>query len=210
MSEISETIAAVIDLGFSPLLKNAGFRKNDRHFYQSESNVIQVVTIQSNRWNTAESGSFRVNFGIHFSEVAKALRGIDRMPKIPKEHYCILRGMFSVPDLWWTVDRNSDVKAVGEKLDLYWRDVVWPWLEKNKSLAEAAVTLERQGHLAGPWAAAAARLVLEERDEATRLVKVCIANVESSTDFSAPVNAKIAAEHLQKIREWAAEHELTI
>ena len=210
MSEISKKIATVVELGFSPLLKSAGFRKNGCHFHKSENNVIQVVTIQSNRWNTAESGRFRVNFGIHFSEVAKTLRGTDRMPKIPKEHYCILRALFSVPDLWWTVDRNSDVNAVAERLGVYWRDVIWPWLENNKSLAAAATTLEGQGHLAGPWAAAAARLVLGERDEATRLVKVCVANVESSGDFSAPANAKISTEHLRKIREWAAEHQLTI
>ena len=132
------------------------------------------------------------------------------MPKIPKEHYCILRGLFQRARPWWTVDRNSDVNALTEKLGLHWRDEVWPWLTKNKSLAAAATTLEQHGHLAGPWAAAAARLVLGERDEAARLLKKCIANVESSADVSAPVNAKIAAEHLRQIREWAAAKSLVI
>lgn len=209
MSEISKKISAVVDLGFSPLLKKEGFRKNGCHFHKSEHNVIQAVTIQSNRWNTAESGSFRVNFGIHFPEVAIALRGIDRMPKIPKEHLCILRG-FSVRSPWWAVGGTSNVNAVAEDLGAYWRDIVWPWLTKNKSLAEAATTLERQEDLAGPWAAAAARLVLGERDEAARLVRVCIANVESSRVPGATGKAKFAAEHLQKIREWAAAHELSI
>jgi hypothetical protein len=208
LNATTKRIASVVELGLSPPLQVEGFHKRGLHFHRSDDSVLQVVTVQSSQWNVAGSGRFRINLGIHFPAVALVLHGVDPMPKIPKEQYCILRGAFSVPDLWWTVDPNTDVRAVADKLSAYWRDNASPWMEKNKSLAEAARTLERQ--LPGLWAAAAARLVLGERDEAVRLVKACIVNLESSREANHPANAGLTTKRLREIREWASMHQLVI
>jgi hypothetical protein len=95
---------------------------------------------------------------------------------------------------------------IADKLRAYWQEVVWPWLESNKSLPEAAATLESQ--LVGQMAAAAARLVLGERNEAARLVRECIAGLQSSLETAHPANLGMQTAQLQKVRERAADHQL--
>jgi hypothetical protein len=207
LNEIAKRVALVLELSLSPLLKGEGFRKSGPHFYKSEANTLQVVTVQSSQWNTAKSGRFRVNCGIHFPAVARVLQGADPMPKIPKEHYCILRGLFCMPNVWWTLEPATDLRTVADKLTAYWQETAGPWMEKNKSLAEAATTLELQP--VGGWAAAAARLVLGERDEAVRLVKAWIANLESR-DTTSAADAALNEKWLREIREWASMHQLMI
>ena len=206
MSEMAKRITAVVDQGLSALLKKEGFRKRGINYYRTDRDAMQVVTVQSSQWNYGHSGRFRVNFGVHFPAVAKVLDGVDPMPEFPSEPYCVLRAAWSFPDRWWTVDTTTDVTMIADELRAYWRDVVWPWLETNKSLPEAAATLESQ--LVGKMAAAAARLVLGERNEAVRLVRACIASLESSLETAHPANVEIQAAQVQKVREWAACHQL--
>jgi hypothetical protein len=207
MSEIAKRITAVVDEGLSSLLKKEGFRKRGINYYRTDGDAMQVVTVQSSQGNFGDSGRFRVNFGVHFPAVAKVLDGSDPMPEVPKEPYCILRATWSFPDRWWTVDPTTDVTMIADKLRAYWQEVVWPWLETNKFLPKAAATLESQ--LVGQMAAAAARLVLGERNEAARLVRACIAGLESSLETAHPAYyLEIQTAQLQKVREWAADHQL--
>jgi hypothetical protein len=206
MSEIAKRITAVVDEGLSSLLKKESFRKRGVNYYRLDGDAMQVVTVQSSQSNFGDSGRFRVNFGVHFPAVAKVLDGSDTMPEFPREMYCTLRAAWSLPDRWWTVDPTTDVTMIADKLRAYWQEVVWPWLETNKSLPEAAATLESQ--LVGQTAAAAARLVLGERNEATRLVRACISGLERSLESARPANLEIQTAQLQKVREWAADHQL--
>ena len=206
MSETAKRITAVVDQGLSSLLKKEGFRKRGINYYRTDGDAIQVVTVQSSQWNHGDSGRFRVTFGVHFPAVAKVLDGADPMPDFPREPYCVLRAAWSCPEHWWTVDTTTDVTMIADELGAYWRDVIWPWLETNKSLPEAAATLESQ--LVGKMAAAAARLVLGERNEAVRLVRACIASLESSLETSHPANVEIQTAQLQKVRDWAAGRQL--
>lgn len=207
MSEIAKTIAAVVDRGLSPLLKQRGFRKRGAHYYRSEGDSIQVVTVQSSQWNQSDAGKFRLNFGVHFPAVAVALLGEDNMPEVPKEHYCLLRAIWGSPDRWWDVEPNTDVAVLAATIRAYGQDVVCPWLEKNKTLAEAARTLETE-----PWgpspAAAAARLVLGERDKAEHIMRTYLANLETSLATADPANIKIITEQLDTMRKWAAKQRL--
>lgn len=206
MSEIAKRITAVVDQSLSPLLKKDGFRKRGVNYYRTDGDAMLVVTVQSSQGNYGDSGRFRMNFGVHFPAVAKVLDGADPMPEFPREEYCVLRAAWSVPERWWTVDTTTDVTMIADELRAYWRDVVRPWLETNRSLPEAAATLESQ--LVGKMAAAAARLVLGERNEAVRLVRACIASLESSLEAAHPANVEIQTAQLQKVREWAADHQL--
>jgi hypothetical protein len=140
MSEIAKRITAVVDEGLSSLLKKEGFRKRGTSDYRTDGNAMQVVTVQSSQGNFGDSGRLRVNFGVHFPAVAKVLDGSDPMPKFPKEPYCILRAVWSLPDRWWTLDPTTDVTMIADKLRAYWQEVVWVWLETNKSLPSSCNT----------------------------------------------------------------------
>ena len=107
MSEIGKRITAITNEGLSPRLKDYGFRKRGVNYCRTDGDSIQVVTVQSSQWNNADSGRFRVNFGVHYPNVARLLYESDRMPKFPTESYCILRAIWSVPDRWWTVDSTT-------------------------------------------------------------------------------------------------------
>lgn len=208
MSDIGKEIAGIVDASLTPLLKERGFRRRRNNFYRSDGNGLQVVTVQSSQWNYGNSGKFRVNFGVHFPEVAKVLQGSDPMPTSPTETYCLLRAIWSFPDRWWTVDSATITANLVLALGAYWSEIVWPWLESNKRLPEAAKTLESQP--IGRVAAAAARLVLGEREEGVRLVKMCIADFENAiqAQSSYPENVKLITSQLRNVREWAASHDL--
>lgn len=206
MSEIGKKISAVVDLGLAPRLKEQGFRRNGINYHHSDGDGIQVVTIQSSQRNYGESGKFRVNFGVHFPEVAKVLHGSDTMPKSPSESNCVLRAIGAFPDRWWKLDPSADMESLSSSLSRYWIETIWPWLESNKRLPEAARTLERTN----PPAAAAAHLVLGQPDEAVRLVRLWIANLEAAIQAQSgyPANAELTVKQLQNFRGWAARHHL--
>lgn len=98
MSEIGKRIAAIVDAGLAPHLRAQGFRKRGVNFYRTDGAAIQVVTVQSSQANYGDSGKFRVNFGVHFPEVAKVLHGSDSMPKLRSEPYCLLRAIGTFPE----------------------------------------------------------------------------------------------------------------
>jgi hypothetical protein len=208
MSEIGKRIAAIVDAGLTPRLKEQGFRRHGINFYRSEGDGMQVVTVQSSQRNYGSCGRFRVNFGVHFPEVAKVLHGSDKMPKVPSECYCLLRAIWSFPDRWWTVDSTTVAANLVTNLSAYWSETVWPWLEANKRLPQAAETLS--GQSMGRIAAAAARLVLGERGEGVRLVRLCIADFESALHAQSadPRNVELIAMQLKSLRDWAASHHL--
>jgi len=206
MTEIGKRIAAIVDAGLAPHLKARGFRRRGVNFDRTDSAAIQVVTVQSSQTNYADSGKFRVNFGVHFPEVAKVLHGSDKMPKLPSEPYCLLRAIGTLPDRWWMVGPVTIAGNLVSNLGTYWSEVVWPWLEANKRLPEAAKTLASQNLVA----AAAARLVLNERDEAVCLVKDCITDLEHAIQAQSayPENAQLLAARLKNARDWAASQHL--
>lgn len=210
MSEIGKRIATIVDQGLTLHLKRQRFRRHGINFYRKDGDAIQVVTVQSSQHNYGDSGKFRVNFGVHFPEVAKVLHGSDRMPKGPSESYCLLRAIWSFPDRWWKVDASTITANLALNLGAYWSEDVWPWLEENKRLPQAAKTLASQPAGAGLMSAAAARLVLGERDEGVLWVKACIAGLESAVQAQSayPENVELLAAQLKRVRDWAATHDL--
>jgi hypothetical protein len=207
MSEIGKKIRAIVEAGLAPRLKERGFRRRGINFHRTDGDAIQVVTVQSSQHNYGDSGKFRVNFGVHFPEVAKVLQGSDGMPRVPSESYCLLRAIWSFPDRWWAVDPTTDTTSVVLTLGTYWSETIWPWLEANKRLPEAVKTLETQPM--NLMTAAAARLILGEIDEAVRLVKACIASLENAIQAqSYPGNVALLTAQLKNVRNFAAKHDL--
>lgn len=206
MSEISARILEVVKAGLVPHLKKQGFRGSRVNYYRKDRDCIQVVTIQSSQLNHGDCGKFRINFGVHFSGVAKLLHGSDTMPKIPSETFCVFRPIFLFPDRWWNVDPATDTSNAASNLGTYWTETVWPWLQANKTLPDAATTFAHQS----PVAAAAARFILGERDEAVRLVNQCIVDFETAIKQQAayPASVEALTKQLSSVREWAAKFRL--
>ncbi len=202
----------MIDLGLAPLLKQAGFCRHSTHFARSYGEALDVVNAQSGQWNMASSGKFTLNIGVHFSSVAIAMHGKDPMPAIPKEYYCLMRRRVGMllpggADCWWTITPQTDIGAVAAELASAWKDFVSPWLDKVKTIADAAAELEQRGGV-DLWAAAAARLVLGEREKAAQIARVMLDYFRSVLDASHPANKDHLDMQLKQLRQWAASHNL--
>jgi hypothetical protein len=212
VNEIAHKTKAIVDRGIAPLLKQGGFRKSATHYSRKEGEALQLVNVQSSQWNTASGGRFTLNLGVHFASVAKLLHGSDPMPANPKEQYCVLRTRvgFLLPaaaDHWWTVTPETDVAAVANELEAACQDYVFPWLEKVKTVSGAAEEMERS-KLGGLWPAAAARLVLGEREKAAQLIAAAIEVYKTDRDATHPANAELTAKRIAELQQWAANHGL--
>ena len=213
MNDVAKKIKVIVDLGLRPLLKQAGFRKGGTHFSKVDQESLEIINVQSSQWNNTSSGKFTLNVGVHFGTVARMLHGTDPMPAIPKEHYCLIRRRVGMllpggKDHWWVVTTDTDAESVAAELSSAWRDYISPWLEKFKTTAGAAHELEKDNGMYS-WTAAAARLVLGEREKATRLVETAIEFLRTNSDFAHPANAALMEKRINEIRLWAAAHGLT-
>ena len=211
MSETAKRIKKIVDGGLSPLLKSKGFRKNSTNFSRKDGEALQVINIQSSNWNISTSGRFTINIGVHFATVAQMLGGTDPMPSPPKEYYCLLRRRVGQlirdgRDHWWKVTPESDIDALAAELNLVWENHISLWLEKTKTVAGAAPELEEG--LVSPMAAAAARLVLGEREKAENLARAVIERFKIDLQTAHPVNTELIASHLKTSQQWAFEHNL--
>jgi hypothetical protein len=213
VNDVAKKIKVIVDLGLRPSLRQAGFRKGGTHFSKIDQEALEIINVQSSQWNNASSGRFTLNVGVHFAAVARMLLGTDPMPAIPKEYYCLIRrrvGML-LPrenDHWWVVTTDTDAESLAAELSSAWRDYISPWLEKFKTIAGAARELEKDNGMYS-WTAAAARLVLGEREKAIRLVETAIEFLRTNGDFAHPANAALTEKRVNEIRLWAAAHGLT-
>jgi hypothetical protein len=203
---------AAVRLGLGPSLKQLGFTKGRTHYYRHTDSAIQVVNIQSSQHNVPSLtgfARFRINLGVHFPSVAVLLHGSDAMPEKPKEMYCLLRGVLSTGQggRWWQVGAESTTESLAAELNQFWREFAWPWLERNSSLVEAARELELQGNF---WAAAAAYLHMGEREHVASVLQRGVKMWKSGPDSGHPANAKLLAERLRTLREWAERHNIAI
>jgi Domain of unknown function (DUF4304) len=212
VSAAAKRTKLIVDQGLSPLLKQSGFRKDSTHYWRYEGEALQVINVQSSQWNTASSARFTLNIGVHFSSVAKMLYGKDPMPATPKEYYRLLRGrigslMPAARDHWWIVTSETDIAASAAELAAACKEYVFPWLEKVKSVSGAADEMEKS-KLMGLWNAAAARLVLGERERVAQLVAAAIEAYKTDADATHPANAELTAKRIAELLQWAASHGL--
>jgi len=211
MNDVAKQIKTVVDRSLAPLLKQAGFHKKSTHFSRKDGEALQVINVQSSQWNNVSSAKFTLNIGVHFARVAGMLYGTDPMPSPPKEVFCLLRtrvGMImpAGTDHWWIVTPDTNVDAVSTELSSAWSDCISPWLEKNKTILGVGPELEK-ALLVHPLAAAAARLVLGDREKAAQLVNTVMERFGAQQD-SHPANAELIATRLKEFRQWATTHGL--
>jgi hypothetical protein len=206
-------IAEAVKLGLAPLLRDEGFRKRRTDFYLHTEESTGLVSIHSSRRNSSCFSRFTLNLGRYFPALEAAMAEVWTLPGAepwnPKIYDCQLRrriGELFPPygDFWWEATLTSDANELAAKLADTWQQYGGPWMKRTSTLRGAVMDLEAQYLY---WPAAAGRLMLGEREEASRLAK---ADVESLKWEGAqhPAMAAFVERSLKEIQDWCARHEL--
>ena len=214
MSATPQRTKLVMDRGLAPSLKQAGFRRSGMTFYRQNGEALQVVNVQSNRWNSNESGSFTINVGVDFAEVAKLMPGYLPMSATPKEYCCILRIrvgdlMPAGKDHWWAITPKTNVEELSAELVGIWTSNIEPWLDKLKTVSSLA-SQPKPSTWQNPYLRAAANVLVGNQAEAAECIVAEIKRINSDPDAMHPANAKLKDERLAKLLKWAADQNLTI
>jgi len=122
MSDIAKKIDAIIKERLAPLLKNIGFKKKARNFYREFENRIELINVQSSKWNEGNEGQFTINVGVYYPEISEIT---DALPVkgMPKEYDCTVRERIGLlmpenKDKWWKIDSSSNDSEVSEMLQI--------------------------------------------------------------------------------------------
>jgi uncharacterized protein DUF4304 len=214
VSEIAKRIKLIVDRGLAPSLKQAGFRRTGMNFFRQHGEAVQTVNVQSSRWNSDASGSFTINVGVDFAEVAQLMPGFMPMPSFPKEYCCILRIrvgeiMPARKDCWWEVAENTNAEALAAELVTVWTSYIVPWLDAYSTVS-ALASKPNAGEWRNPYMRAAAHIVAGDRTRAAQYVEAEINRINEDPDANHQANAKLQAERLAQLPEWATKQGLTV
>jgi len=174
MSEIGSQIDRLVKEHLAPPLRAAGFRGSGRSFCRSAGEAIQVVNVQSSKWNQGSEGKFTINLGVFFSTIAR-LVDPERVPVSPKEYECTVRARIgkalgSAQDLWWEVDSSTQTQVLGAQVSDLLMSAGLAWLDRNSQLDAALEELRHQ-----PVPLAAALISLGRTGEAASVIESAVA-----------------------------------
>tara|TARA_R110002049_G_scaffold277666_2_gene456235 strand:+ start:1722 stop:2312 length:591 start_codon:yes stop_codon:yes gene_type:complete len=195
MSDIAKLIDDVVRRDLARRLKSDGYRKSGRTFYRSAESCTAVVNVQASKHNHGNNGTFTVNLGVYFPDVATITNALPFTGAFPKEYDCTVRQRLGVlkaggDDYWWPVNVDSDIDAVAETVTGTWSQHGQPWIERVSDLDAAHNELVSQNMF---FVAAAISVLQGRRDEAAELVR----KAQSRQPMAA-----------RRIQQWAREHEL--
>ena len=194
MSEIAKTIDEMIRNSLAPKLKASGFKKKARNFLLEQQDHTKVVNVQASQWNEGSEGSFTINLGIYFPEVADA---IDWFPvkNHPKICDCTINKRIGVLmpggcDSWWEISNDTDARTVQESILESWIQYGEPWISHVSDISKAKSELIKQKQY---FQAAGIALVQNDRAEAKRLLEKELKNRPLAKS---------------KLNAWGKKHEL--
>ena len=194
MSDIAKLIDDVVRRDLARRLKSDGYRKSGRTFYRSAETHTAVVNVQASKHNLGNNGTFTVNLGVYFPDVATITNAPPLTGAFPKECDCTVRQRLGVlmtgDDYWWSVTIDTDIDTVAKTVAHTWSQHGQPWIERVSDLDAAHNELVSQNMF---FVAAAISVLKGRRDEATELVH----KAESRQPMAA-----------RRIQQWAREHEL--
>ena len=195
MSEIAKLIDDVIRLDLAKRLKADGYRKSGRTFYLADDSRTAVVNVQGSKSNLGDEGTFTVNLGVYFPDVAQITNAIPFTGRFPREYNCTIRKrvgklMSDGNDFWWSVNSDRGVDPLAKDVGDAWSEHGKLWIDRISDLEAAHAELLNQQMF---FIAAGVSLLRGRRDEAVELVR----QAESRQPRAAG-----------RIQEWARQHEL--
>ena len=195
MSEIAKLIDDAIRSDLAKRLKADGYRKSGRTFYSADDSRTAVVNVQGSKSNLGDEGTFTINLGVYFPDVAKITNALPITGRFPKEYDCTIRQRLGVlmtdgNDFWWSVNSDTDLDALAKNVGDAWSQHGKPWMDHVSDLDAAHAELLNQQLF---FIAAGVSLLRGRRDEALELVR----QAESRQPRAA-----------RRIQEWARQHEL--
>lgn len=179
MAAIARRIDKLIKSALVPMLEPLGFSRKARNFWRRQPSFIGVVNLQGNKWNEGDSGSFTLNFGVYFPELAKVLGAA--VCDSPDEAECHVRergGMLLDPpgDRWWELGPGRDEVAVAEEVSALVKERGLRWIDDHADCMRLSETLLAQRpvlraailHVSGQSPQAAALIEAHVRKEPLR------------------------------------------
>jgi hypothetical protein len=137
----SKLIDELFKVHLKPAITKLGFKCKSQILFRQNSEQIEIISLQKNRWNDSNSASCTVNLGVYWPKAEEFLGGSYRTFP-PKEYECTLRKRLGPlfndgGDFWWDVTLDSDIQFIGldvlEKIHNYGLQ----WLKKAADLDEA-------------------------------------------------------------------------
>jgi hypothetical protein len=198
MSDIKEMIDLVIKNEFSETLKNSGYKKSGRNWKKKKENLLLFTNLQASSFNTSEEGQFTLNLAIFFPEADMLKNG---PPSNDKPHYtdCILQERIGrlIPDggdIWWKVDKNTDLINLGRTIAEVWKTYGEKWLENLSDYEKAKKWLLEYRQL--PFWASIFALCQNKVEESKELLLLAINknDIENRKDLS------------DYLRDWGQRH----
>jgi hypothetical protein len=139
-------VTDVVRASVAPILAGAGFRKAGNLFRRKSPRWCDVISIQMNRFGSAESSSVIMHIGVWWREIER-LAAPGRVSGLPKEYECTARAIVGREVAGrqhdWPVDSSTDPSDLGDQLAQAVKGRVLPWLEWAHVL-ENLLDLRRQ------------------------------------------------------------------
>ena len=194
MSEIAKFIDDVIRRDLAKRLRSEGYRKSGRTFYSANDTRTAVVNVQASRNNFGDSGTFTINCGVYFPDVASITKAIPFTGRFPKEHNCTIRErigrLMDGNDFWWPINSNTDFSSLAKDVANTWALSGKPWIDRVSELDAAHTELVGQHQY---FVAAGISVLSGRRDEAIQLVHKAVDRKPRAAG---------------RIQDWARQHEL--
>jgi hypothetical protein len=194
MSDIAKIIDSVVRDHIHPLLKERGFRKQERTFRKVGEESTLVVNVQASQWNQGLEGNFTLNLGAYFEDIENICDSHE-IKGLPKEYDCTVRKRIgqTMPgnfDKWWAITPSTNLAEIGKEVSAALSEYGLPWLESVASKR----SLESE---------------LESRREYLRASGLCLlkGNIEGAKRF---VQKQIKDKPLaaSRTKAWAKSHAL--
>jgi hypothetical protein len=194
MSEISREIDEVVRIGLASFMKREGFKKRGRNFFRESEDRVDVLNVQSSRWNSGESGSFTINLGVYLPAIADLSEALP-VRGLPKEYECTLRERIGslMPcnrDYWWAIESGSNLEVIASEIAATVEVHALPWFARMSNMNEVKKELHRYHR---SFTSAAIALLQGNREEAGKYLEMA---------------CKEQPMAVERIRAWGMKHRL--
>jgi hypothetical protein len=103
----------------APVLKPLGFRRASPHFWRASTNGLhQSINFQASAWGTHDSGSITINLGVSSPALSMAIS--ERIAKPGTGLWPVQARIGSLMpenrDVWWDIDRQTDIALLGVEI----------------------------------------------------------------------------------------------